>query len=191
MKPGDFAHVLVDRAEGALIGVALRRAAGAGDRPLVDADTGAGFFIDEQTGASRWVAETPLVAASARARPPVATRAFSTSSSPTAEDAIEEILAASTPSAVLGVAKIATGRDARDAFLAASRLVHPDVCADERAGAAFAALVEAYDAFAPSDVKYDISQAEFQGDALTTAAWMWDDAAAAARRHKAHHTLDE
>ena len=92
---------------------------------------------------------------------------------------------------VLGVAKDATGRDARDAFLAASRLVHPDVCADERAGAAFAALVEAYDAFAPSDVKYDISQAEFQGDALTTAAWMWDDAAAAARRHKARHTLDE
>ena len=82
-------------------------------------------------------------------------------------------------------------RDARDAFLTASRLVHPDVCADERAGAAFAALVEAYDAFAPSDVKYDISQAEFQGDALTTAAWMWDDAAAAARRHKARHTLDE
>ena len=85
----------------------------------------------------------------------------------------------------------ATGRDARDAFLVASRLVHPDVCADGRAGAAFAALVEAYDAFAPSDVKYDISQAEFQGDALTTAAWMWDDAAAAARRHKARHTLDE
>ena len=51
--------------------------------------------------------------------------------------------------------------------------------------------LEAYDAFAPSDVKYDISQAEFQGDALTTAAWMWDDAAAAARRHKARHTLDE
>ena len=42
LLPGDFAHVLVDRAEGAtLIGVALRRAAGAGDRPLVDADTGA------------------------------------------------------------------------------------------------------------------------------------------------------
>ena len=36
-----------------------------------------------------------------------------------------------------------------------------------------------------------VSQAEFQGDALTTAAWMWDDAAAAARRHKARHTLDE
>ena len=66
-----------------------------------------------------------------------------------------------------------------------------DHVADGRAGAAFAALVEAYDVFAPSDVKYDISQAEFQGDALTTAAWMWDDAAAAARRHKARHTLDE
>ena len=59
------------------------------------------------------------------------------------------------------------------------------------ARAAFAALVEAYDAFAPSDIKYDISQAEFQGDALTTAAWMWDDAAAAARRHKARHTLED
>ena len=69
--------------------------------------------------------------------------------------------------------------------------MHPDVCTDGRAGAAFAALVEAYDAFAPSDVKYDISQAEFQGDALTTAAWMWDDAAAAARRHKARHTLED
>jgi MiaB/RimO family radical SAM methylthiotransferase len=56
LKPGDFAHVLVDRAEGAtLVGVALRRAAGAGDRPE--------FLIDEQTGASRWAAETPLVAA--------------------------------------------------------------------------------------------------------------------------------
>ena len=190
LLPGDFAHVLVDRAEGAtLIGVALRRAAGAGDRPLVDAETGAEFFIDEQTGASRWASEPPLVAAASSARPPVATRAFSTRA--TAGDAIEEILTAATPSAVLGIPKDATGRDARDAFLTASRLVHPDICADARAGAAFAALVEAYDAFAPSDVKYDISQAEFQGDALTTAAWMWDDAAAAARRHKARHTLDD
>jgi MiaB/RimO family radical SAM methylthiotransferase len=49
LMPGDFAHVLADRAEGAtLIGVALRRAAGAGDRPLVDAETGAEFLIDEQ-----------------------------------------------------------------------------------------------------------------------------------------------
>ena len=197
LMPGDFAHVLVDRAEGAtLIGVALRRAAGAGDRPLVDAETGAEFFIDEQTGASRWAAETPVVAAaSAHARPPVAAPARAFSTMATAEDAIEEILAAAArrapASAVLGIATDATGREARDAFLVASRLVHPDVCADSRAGAAFAALVEAYDAFAPSDVKYDISQAEFQGDALTTAAWMWDDAAAAARRHKARHTLDE
>ena len=198
LMPGDFAHVLVDRAEGAtLIGVALRRAAGAGDRPLVDEETGAEFLIDEQTGAARWAAEAPLVAAaaSARARPPVATRAFSTSSTKAPADAINAILAAAArraPAAVvLGIAINATGRDARDAFLAASRLVHPDVCADGRAGAAFAALVEAYDAFAPSDVKYDISQAEFQGDALTTAAWMWDDAAAAARRHKARHTLDD
>ena len=129
------------------------------------------------------------MAAASSARPPVATRAFSTRA--TAGDAIEEILTAATPSAVLGIPKDATGRDARDAFLTASRLVHPDICADARAGAAFAALVEAYDAFAPSDVKYDISQAEFQGDALTTAAWMWDDAAAAARRHKARHTLDD
>ena len=196
LTPGDFAHVLVDRAEGAtLIGVALRRAAGAGDRPLVDADTGAEYLVDERTGASRWAAAPPLVAAAAssRARPSVATRAFSTMA--TAEDAIEEILAAAArrapASAVLGVAKDATGRDARDAFLVASRLVHPDVCADERASAAFAALVEAYEAFAPRDVKYDISQAEFQGDALTTAAWMWDDAAAAARRHKARHTLED
>ena len=128
--------------------------------------------------------------------PPVAApaRAFNTAAKAPA-DAIDAILAAAArrapASSVLGVAKDATGRDARDAFLVASRLVHPDVCADGRAGAAFAALVEAYDAFAPSDVKYDISQAEFQGDALTTAAWMWDDAAAAARRHKARHTLDE
>ena len=61
--PGDFAHVLADRAEGAtLVGVALRRAAGAGDRPEcshVDAETGAEFLIDEQTGASRWAAEAP------------------------------------------------------------------------------------------------------------------------------------
>ena len=109
----------------------------------------------------------------------------------TAEDAIDAILAGATPSSVLGVTKDATGREARDAFLTASRLVHPDVCADGRAGAAFAALVEAYDAFAPRDVKYDISQAEFHGDALTTAAWMLDDAAAAARRHKARHTLED
>ena len=191
LMPGDFAHVLVDRAEGAtLIGVALRRAAGAGDRPLVDAETGAEFLIDEQTGAARWAAETPLVAAS-HARPPVAAPARAFSTRATAGDAIDAILAASTPSSVLGIANDATGRDARDAFLVASRLVHPDVCADERAGAAFAALVEAYDAFAPSDIKYDISQAEFQGDALTTAAWMWDDAAAAARRDKARHTLDD
>ena len=54
--PGDFAHVLADRAEGAtLVGVALRRAAGAGDRPEL--------LIDERTGASRWAAEPPLVAA--------------------------------------------------------------------------------------------------------------------------------
>ena len=56
LVPGDFAHVLVDRAEGATLdGVALRRAAGAGDRPE--------YLVDEQTGASRWAAETPLVAA--------------------------------------------------------------------------------------------------------------------------------
>ena len=60
LVPGDFAHVLVDRAEGAtLVGVALRRANGAGDRPLVDTE----YLVDEQTGASRWAAETPLVAA--------------------------------------------------------------------------------------------------------------------------------
>ena len=160
LVPGDFAHVLADRAEGAtLVGVALRRAAGAGDRPLVDAET----------GAARWAAETPLVAAAAssRARPPVATRAFSTMA--TAGGAIDDILAAKArrapAAAVLGIAKDATGRDARDAFLTASRLVHPDVCTDGRAGAAFAALVEAYDAFAPSDIKYDISQAEFQAGA--------------------------
>jgi tRNA-2-methylthio-N6-dimethylallyladenosine synthase len=56
LVPGDFAHVLVDRAEGAtLVGVALRRANGAGDRPLVDAE----YLVDEQTGASRWAAEAP------------------------------------------------------------------------------------------------------------------------------------
>ena len=39
LMPGDFAHVLADRAEGAtLVGVALRRAAGAGTDPLFDAD---------------------------------------------------------------------------------------------------------------------------------------------------------
>ena len=63
LVPGDFAHVLVDRAEGAtLIGVALRRAAGAGDRPEcshVDPETGAEYLVDEQTGASRWAAEAP------------------------------------------------------------------------------------------------------------------------------------
>lgn len=198
LAPGDFAHVLADRAEGAtLLGVALRRAAGASDRPetaLVDANSGAAYLLDEETGASRWVDAPVVAAASARPRPSVtAQRAFSTSAS-LAADAIEDILAAAArraPWAVLGIEKRATGWDAKNAFLAASKRVHPDVCADARAGAAFAALVAAYDAFAPSDIKYDVSQAEFQGDALTTAAWMWDDAAAAARKHKARHTLDD
>ena len=43
------------------VDVALRRAAGAGDRPECS-------HVDERTGASRWAAETPLVAAS-HARP--------------------------------------------------------------------------------------------------------------------------
>ena len=64
------------------------------------------------------------------------------------------------------------------------------MCDGVRAGAAFAALVAAYDAFAPSDITYDVSQAEVEGE-VTTAAWLWDDAAAATRKHKARHTLDD
>ena len=71
---------------------------------------------------------------------PVKWPAISTGASPAAEDAIEDILAATSPATVLGIAKDATGRDARDAFLAASRLVHPDVCADDRAGANYVLL---------------------------------------------------
>ena len=163
LMPGDFAHVLVDRAEGAtLVGVALRRAAGAGDRPFVDAETGAEYLVDERTGAARWAAERPSWRRRS-ARPPVATRAFSGDRRGTPSTNGRVAIS------VLGIA--ATGRRA-------GRFPRVHMRADGRAGAPCGAGRGARRLRAERPATYDND-----GDV--------DDAAAAARRHKRRSALDE
>ena len=72
--------------------------------------------------------------------------------------------------------------------------VHPDVCSDARSCDAFKAVAEAYRTFEPTfDPRalpaFDPRQAECQGDALTTSAWMYDEADNARRRHRVRCTL--
>jgi hypothetical protein len=94
-------------------------------------------------------------------------------------------------SKVLGIAETATPGIAKSAFLALSQRVHPDHCAHPAAGAAFARLRNAHRQFKPTSARaWDPRAAEFQGDALTTAGWLYDEAARATRRHRDSRTLD-
>ena len=106
---------------------------------------------------------------------------------------IGHIMAARQPAKILGVADTATADGARSAFLALSQQIHPDHCSHPDAARAFAKLVTAHERFRPlsnsSGTEFDPSVAEFQGDALTTAGWVYDEAARATLRHRDSRTL--
>ena len=105
--------------------------------------------------------------------------------------AVARALAARSAAAALGVSKTASAADARLRFLALSKALHPDLCDDPRAADAFRRLADAYREFDASfdAATFDPGQAEFQGDALTTAGWLYESADAARRRDRAARTL--